>query len=100
MCPEYARWNQVPPDLRTIVETELRRMSWDKARSINEGFAFKIAVGNGDSVELKRLDDLSRGQRADARKPASPWHVVLPLRNSSHANPHAARKFNSSDFFD
>ena len=87
MSPEYTYWKQVPKDIKQVVAEELQKLSWTRARAINEGVAWLQTKG---SISLKNLNELTPGQRADARKRDSPWYVLLPLKNTSRDKPQQA----------
>lgn len=99
MSPIHGRWKEVPQDLRELVSFELKRLSWDLAPLIHGGFAFVVNGTNGGrAIRLERdVSVLSEGQRTDALKQNSPWHIVLPLRNSSNDKPHLSAKFSPID---
>lgn len=87
MSPEYSRWQEVPKDIKQILAEELKKLSLSTAYVVNEGVAWHDVNGN---LCIKNLDELTSGQRADARKKDSPWHVLLPLKNSSRDKPQHA----------
>lgn len=87
MSPEYTHWDQIPKDIRKVITEELQRLSLGKARIINEGIAW---LQNEGTISLKELHQLTPGQRTDARKQDSSWHVLLPLHNSSRDKPQIA----------
>jgi len=84
MSPEYKNWNALSRDIQAAVRQYLDDSALGNVESLTQrGFAFTLEKGITPSkirTFCFSLGELSEGQRSDARKQNSPWHVVLPIQ--------------------
>lgn len=82
MSPEYLNINNVNKNVRSELRKEAESIGISYEDLIHDGFGFNY---NGKLNSILPMDNLTEGQKKDAKRKDSTWHIVNGLDDSTRS---------------